>query len=478
MDAIFSYILLLVLLSLSLSLIFLSHTYKRNYGSPKLPPGKAGWPIVGESVVFALSGPEKFISDRMNKYSPQVFQTSLLGEKMAVFCGASGNKFLFSNETKLLTSWWPQSMKKALLFPSFVENSLKEVTALKRGFLHEILKPEALKHYIPIMDSMAAQHLDSEWAPHGEVKVFPMLKKYTFALACKLFMSIEDPEHVARLAEAFTLVTSGLFSVPIDFPGMAYNRAIKGGRMVREELLGIIRHRRKELSEKKETPFGDLLSRMLLVTDEDGKFMNEMEISNNIIGLLVASYDTTSTAVTFVLNYLAELPHVYSAVFKEQMEIAKSKGTEKLLNWEDIEKMKYSWNVAREALRLTPPAQGAFREAITDFTYAGFTIPKGWKTFWTVHSTHKNPQYFPNPEKFDPSRFEGSGPAPYTFVPFGGGARMCPGKEYARLEVLVFMHNVVKRFKLEKAVANEKIIYHSSPTPVNGVPVRLQPHEK
>ncbi|KAH7834729.1 hypothetical protein Vadar_019038 [Vaccinium darrowii] len=139
--------------------------------------------------------------------------------------------------------------------------------------------------------------------------------------------------------------------------------------------------------------------------------------------------------------------------------------------------MKYSWNVAREAMRLSPPGQGAFREATTDFVYAGFTIPKGWKTFWTVYSTHKNPKYFPEPEKFDPSRFEGSGPAPFTYVPFGGGPRMCPGREYARQEILVFLHNVVTKFKIEKAIPNEKILYHSSPIPTKGAPVRLQPHK-
>ncbi|XP_009620720.1 beta-amyrin 6-beta-monooxygenase-like [Nicotiana tomentosiformis] len=471
---------LLALLFLPLSLTFIFFLRKRDSNSKKLPPGTSGWPLLGENMEFALLGPEKFIKNRMEKYSPQVFQTSIMGEKMAVFCGAQGNKFLFSSENKLLTSWWPQSMKKALLFPEFAESSLKQVSALQRGFLHDILKPEALKQYIPVMDSMAREHVDENWIPNnGVVKVFPLSKKYTFDLACRLFMNLVNPEEIKRLADPFTLVTNGIFSMPIDLPGTAYNRAIKGGKMVRDELMRIITQRRKELQmENKEIIAGgrDLLSKMLLVTDENGRFMSEMEISNNIIGMLVASFETTSSAVTSVLKYLAELPHVYYQVYKEQMAIAKLKGEDELLSWEDIEKMKYSWNVARESLRLTPPAQGAFRETITDCTYAGFTIPKGWKTFWSVHSTHKNPKYFSDPEKFDPTRFEGSGPAPYTFIPFGGGPRMCPGKEYARLEILVLMHNVVKRFKLEKVIPDEEIVFHASPVPKHGLPVRLLPH--
>ncbi|KAL7176534.1 hypothetical protein ACSBR2_029964 [Camellia fascicularis] len=478
MDALFSYLLLLVTLIASLFLVF--RAKKQDAGSPKkLPPGTTGWPVVGESIKFSMLGPEKYISGRMNKCSPDVFRTSLLGEEMAVFCGPAGNKFFFSNDSKLLASWLPLSIKKALVFPTFVENSPKDIIA-KHNFMQEMLRPEALRNYIPIMDSMARKHIEAEWSPQKEIKVFPSSKKYTFDLACRLFLKIEDPEDIKRLSDPFGLVISGMFSVPFNFPGTAYNRAIKGGKMIRDELLSLIRQRKNQLLENKDFVTKDMLSQMLLAMDEenDKLLLNEMEISNNIIGLLVASYDTTSTALTMVLNFLAQLPHIYQEVLKEQMEIAKSKGPGELLTWEDIEKMKYSWNVLRESMRLTPSALGSFRETTTDFTYAGFTIPKGWKAFWTVHTTHKNPKYFPEPEKFDPSRFDGSGPAPYTFVPFGGGPRMCPGKEYARLEILVFLHNVVTKFEMEKAIPNEKIVFRGSPTPVHGAPVRLHPHEK
>ncbi|KAF8392762.1 hypothetical protein HHK36_020999 [Tetracentron sinense] len=472
-------VLLLAIIFISLSLGFIFHRHKPQIPG-NLPPGKTGLPFIGESLEFLSTGrkgyPEKFIYDRMAKYSSKVFKTSLLGESAAVFCGAAGNKFLFSNENKLVQAWWPSSVDK--IFPSSLQTSSKEESKKMRKLLPGFMKPEALQRYIGIMDTIAQRHMESDWDNKQEVTVFPLAKMYTFWLACRLFLSIEDPEHVAKFADPFNVLASGIISIPINLPGTPFNRAIKASNLIRKDLRAIIKQRKLDLAENKASPTQDILSYMLLTTDDNGQHMNEMDIADKILGLLIGGHDTASAAITFVVKYLAELPEVYNEVLKEQMEIAKSKAPGELLNWEDIQKMRYSWNVACEVMRLAPPLQGAFREAINDFIFAGFSIPKGWKLYWSANSTHRNPECFPEPEKFDPSRFDGAGPAPYTFVPFGGGPRMCPGKEYARLEILVFMHNLVRRFKWEKLLPNEKIIVDPMPIPAKGLPVRLQHHKR
>ncbi|KAL9150390.1 hypothetical protein ABFS82_12G165300 [Erythranthe guttata] len=468
------------LLCLFVSFVFLSlHLlFYKTKPAGTLPPGRTGWPVIGESLEFLSTGwkghPEKFIFDRMAKYSIHIFRTHLLGEQAAVLCGAAGNKFLFSNENKLVQAWWPSSVDK--IFPSSAQSSSKEEAIKMRKMLPNFFKPEALHRYVGVMDHIARRHFSDGWENRDEVVVFPLAKNYTFWLACRLFVSIEDPSHVEKFAEPFNLLAAGLISIPVDLPGTPFSKGIKASNYVRKELVKIIKQRKVDLAEGKASPTQDILSHMLLASDENGKFMQELDIADKILGLLIGGHDTASSACTFIVKYLAELPEIYDGVYKEQMEIAKTKGPGELLNWEDLQKMKYSWNVACEVLRLAPPLQGAFREAIADFAYNGFSIPKGWKLYWSANSTHKNPEFFPEPQKFDPSRFEGSGPAPYTFVPFGGGPRMCPGKEYARLEILVFMHHLVKRFKWEKVIPDEKIVVDPMPIPAKGLPVRLYPH--
>ncbi|XP_048429462.1 beta-amyrin 28-monooxygenase-like [Pyrus x bretschneideri] len=316
--------------------------------------------------------------------------------------------------------------------------------------------------------------------PNAIVMVYiaAMSSSYTLAIAARLFLSLEDQKDIDKLGHFLYLANAGVISMPIDFPGTPLRKAIKASNLINGKLTEIIKQRKADLADGKASLTQDILSHMLMTCDEDGTYMKELDISTKIMGLLIGGYEAAGAVCTLIVKFLAELPHIYDAVYKEQMEIANLKAPGELLNWDDIQKMKYSWNVAQEVMRLTPPIQGSFREASTNFVFNGYTIPKGWILYWSSITTHKSVEYFQEPDKFDPSRFEGTGPTPYTYVPFGGGPMMCPGKEYARMEILVFMHNLVKRVKCERLLPQEKIVMDPLAMPTKGLPIGLFPHPK
>ncbi|XP_022721062.1 beta-amyrin 28-oxidase-like [Durio zibethinus] len=448
----------------------------RSSGAKDLPPGSLGWPIMGETLEFLFGKPEKFVFDRMNKYSSDIFKTKILGEETAVICGPEGHKFLFSNEQKLFTAFRPHSMQK--VFRSYqaaaqvkISRDAEAKVLRSPGFL----KPEALVRYLGKMDSITQQQMQKYWEGKDEVKVFPLAKTLTLTLACRFFLGTDEPERISRLVSNFDDITLGLHSIPVNFPGTIFYRANRAAAAIRRELREVIKEKKTAMATG--APMQDILCHMIMTTDPSGKYMPEAEIADKIMGLLVAGYSTVATAMTFFMKYVGERPDIYAKILAEQSEVEATKKAGELLDWDDMQKMKYSWNVIYEVMRITPPLQGTFREALTDFSYAGYTIPKGWKIYWTVSTTNKNPEYFPEPEKFDPSRYdEGNSFPAFTFVPFGGGPRMCPGKEYARLAILTFVHNVVKRFKWELLHPKEKIVGDMMPTPEKGLPIRLRRH--
>nr|XP_018623627.1 beta-amyrin 28-monooxygenase-like [Nicotiana tomentosiformis] len=99
------------------------------------------------------------------------------------------------------------------------------------------------------MDQTAQRHFVSCWENKGQVKVYPLAKRYTFWLAFRLFVSIEDPQHVAEFAKPFNVLAAGLIYIPIDLPGTSYNRPIKASNLRRKELLRIIKQRKVDLVE-------------------------------------------------------------------------------------------------------------------------------------------------------------------------------------------------------------------------------------
>ncbi|GKB59717.1 beta-amyrin 28-oxidase-like protein [Tanacetum coccineum] len=317
MDIFYASLVSLFVVVVSFSLHYMFYQSKPVVESRKLPPGHKGWPIIGESIEFLATGwkgkPEKFIFDRMAKFSPQVFRTSLMLEDAAVFCGSAGNKFLFSNENKLVQAWWPASVDK--IFPS--SNQASNIEAIKmRKMLPTFFKPDALHRYVPIMDMVTQKHFENGWEGNDQIVTYELTKNFTFSLACKIFVSIDEPKQVKYLSGPFESIALGLLSIPIDLPSTPFRRGINAANFIRKELIAIVKQRKIDLANGKASPTQDILSHMLLFMDEDGKFMAETDIANKILGLLIGGHDTASSTCAFIVKYLAELPQIYKGVYR------------------------------------------------------------------------------------------------------------------------------------------------------------------
>ncbi|XP_059669280.1 beta-amyrin 28-monooxygenase-like [Cornus florida] len=462
----------------TLVLVVFLYNFIHHLTSPrktKLPPGSFGWPIIGESYEFLYGNSQKFIGDRMKKYSPKVFKTKLHGEPTVVLCGPAGHKFITVNEEKLFRTWRPYSLQKLFRAPFLPDT---KVVIPRETLVHVtkapgFIKTDALIEYAGKMDSMIQQQFKLHWRGKPEVKAYELLHRMAANLSSRFFLGLEENDpRMEKFAMLSFGMTQGLNCIPINFPGTRFYRAKKVAETMRKEVLQIIKEKKAAMCSGVQT--NDILSHMMLSgNSETGRFKTETEIATMSSAVVVSGFTTPSTGLSIIMKYIGERPEIYNKIREEQMEISSSKKPGELLNWEDIQKMKYTWHTALEVMRLRPPFQGAFREALSDFTYEGYTIPKGWKVYWTVTTTNNNPECFPEPEKFSPTRFESL--PPYTFVPFGGGIRMCPGKEYTRLVMLTFLHNVVKYFKWEVLAPNEDMIGTVLPVPKNGFPIHLHP---
>ncbi|KAK8622893.1 hypothetical protein V6N13_117792 [Hibiscus sabdariffa] len=269
-----------------------------------------------------------------------------------------------------------------------------------------------------------------------------------------------------------------MWSIPVNLPFTRYNRSLRSSARAQKLLKHLIDEKRVDL-ENGASSRQDLITCLLSIRDEKNKqVISEREIIHNVLLIMVAGYDTSSVLLTFLMRLFANNPAIYAAVLQEQEEIAKNKPDGEHLTWEDLVKMKYTWKVAMETLRLFPPVFGGFRKAVKDIEYGGYLIPKDWLIFWVTGMTQMDDTIFPEPSKFDPSRFENPASIPpYCFVPFGGGPRICPGYEFARIETLVSIHYLITRFTWKLLCSDNSFSRDPMPVPAKGLPVQISPRK-
>jgi cytochrome P450 family 4 len=219
----------------------------------------------------------------------------------------------------------------------------------------------------------------------------------------------------------------------------------------REELLKEYSSKQRENSVdmgiKKKMAFLDLL---LQATVDDRPLTNE-EIREEVDTFMFEGHDTTASGISFALYSLANNPEAQEKAYEEQVALF---GKEKnpTVTYGDLQEMKYLELVIKEALRLYPSVPFYARETNQEVEFGGTKIPKGVNITIFAYGIHRDPKYFPDPEKFDPSRFETiDGKLPYAYIPFSAGPRNCIGQKFAMLELKSTISKVIRNFKLAPA---------------------------
>ncbi|GLJ22153.1 hypothetical protein SUGI_0416170 [Cryptomeria japonica] len=446
-----------------------------------LPPGTLGQPLVGETIrflrAFKLNKIDEFISERVVAYGP-VFKTRLFGQPTVVFTGPAGNQFWLFNDGKLFHGNARGPHRAILGVNSLLDRNGEDHKRMRAAFMN-FFAPESLKKVVGNMDSVVRRHLDDFWEGRDLVHAVPLMKFQTFSVTCNVLFNLQDKDQVEELRDHFTVAAEGIYSFPLNFPGSRLHRALRARSHIDRILSSLIARRKDDILEGRESSYPDLISTLLKITNNEGKPLSDQELKDNIVVLTIAGYETTAMTLALMCKLLAANPHCFHRIAQESEEIVSGKCGEEQLTWEDVQRMKYLWMVVQETLRIIPPVSGIFRQAIMDIVYEGYTIPKGWALYWSNYSTVYLEDLFREPHKFNPTRFEGSYRLPpYSFMPFGGGPRMCPGNEYAKLEILITMHHLVKRYRWISEDPEEPIVRNPLCFPARGLPLKLSSIQK
>ncbi|XP_051137552.1 abscisic acid 8'-hydroxylase CYP707A2-like [Andrographis paniculata] len=427
-----------------------------------LPPGTMGWPYIGETFQLYSQNPNTFFASKVKRYG-SIFKTHILGCRCVMISSPEAARLVLVSKAHLFKPTFPAS-KERMLGKQAIFFHQGEYHAKLRKLVLRAFMPDSIKSIVSDIESIAVNSLQS-W--EGKlITTYQEMKTYAFNVALLSILGKDEVLYREDLKRCYYILEKGYNSMPINLPGTLFHKAMKA----RKELAQILA---KILSLRRETKqdHNDLLGSFM----GDAEGLTDEQIADNIIGVIFAARDTTASILTWILKYLAENPSILQTVTEEQEAIIKDKeqrGEEKGLNWADAKKMPITTRVIKETLRVASILSFTFREAVEDVEFNGYLIPKGWKVLPLFRNIHHSPDNFPEPEKFDPSRFEAA-PKPNTFMPFGNGIHSCPGNELAKLEILVLLHHLTTKYKWSMMTPQNGIQYGPFPLPQNGLPIKI-----
>ena len=351
----------------------------------------------------------------------------------------------------------------------------------QRKLMSPLFHPRTLEGYTPVMNAVIARCLD-DWKDGEVIDAGREMTRITMGVAAKVLFDAdtldESDEISAAVRTMFDYLGDQTASVSImvratmvqfllqmrDLPAPlerareavveALHQPVPVPTEERRKLFAAIRtldDRIQRMVDDRRQKGGDrpdLLSRLLAARDEDdGSFMTDRQVRDETLTLFIAGHETTATSTTWCLYFLARHPEIYRS-WKEEVDRLSGQ----MPNAEQASRLVYTRGVFREAIRLYPPAFAVDRVAAEDVEIGGYHLPKLTSIIIPVHAIHRRASIFPDPERFDPTRFSPEAEAKRprgAYLPFGAGPRICIGATFATLEAQLLLAQIAQRFDFE-----------------------------
>ena len=294
------------------------------------------------------------------------------------------------------------------------------------------------------------------WRDGQELDLYAWTRRLALRVAMRALLGFDPDrsEREADLAHEFE-VALGFYGKPYTAqmmrgPGSPYRRMLKARAHIDRVIYAEVARRRAA-----DETGQDILGLLLGARDEDGRGFSDEELRDQLMTLLFAGHDTTTSTVAFLFYELGRNPH----------ELAR-------LQAEPDERLERALD---ETLRMYPPAWLGPRRSTEAFELCGAHVPAGILVNYCSWASHHLPEVFPEPESFRPDRFlpEERAKLPKgAYVPFGGGSRTCIGMRFAELEIRLIAAAILRRFTLEVRYP-EPLRVRQMPTlsPIGGMPV-------
>jgi cytochrome P450 len=311
--------------------------------------------------------------------------------------------------------------------------------------------------YADIMTAYT-ERAQAGWAEGAELRIDQEMMRLTMSIVGKALFDADVLEESDELGAAVTVAMSYLqyaithiFPLPLSIPTPRSRQTRAAMALIDRRLAAMIAERRASGVER-----GDLLSLLLAARDETGAGMSDRQLRDEAITLFLAGHETTANSLSWCWYLLAQHPALYARLQQEVDTVLAGRAP----TFADLPNLPYALQVFKEAMRLYPPADGVTRTALRDVEIGGYHLRKNTIIAIPIYTIHRRPEFYPDPERFDPDRFlpENEKRLPrHAFMPFGAGPRICIGNQFALMEGQLVLAALAQRVTFALAPGQEVV---------------------